>query len=118
MWIQHLFSLFGTIAASFVNDIGTTWLGLVLSLVFGLATTVFRVFREHGAEALRKHLRENARVAVRYTFLCAAVLYGSIAIWEAGKAVYLDHEVLVARSQSQRRTIAQNDAKRSEATPA
>ena len=87
MWIQHLFSLLGTAASSFIEAIGTTGLGLGLGLAFAVltgGTTLYRVFRSHGWDAMLSHWEDDLKIAARVSIICALCIYLPVAAWKLG----------------------------------
>jgi hypothetical protein len=105
MWLHHLFNLLVYAASIFVDAIGTTFLGLWLGIAFALATTVatlWRIRRKHGADAMMKHWEDDAKIALRVSLVCAAVIYIPVIVWSVGKAVYQDHIYFLAQIKQQR----------------
>ena len=118
MWIHRLLSFLITCASYFFNAIGTTFLGWILDLGFLAATTLFfirRIHREHGRDAVLTHLKEDRAKTVKIALWCSLVIYGPIAIWKVGQAMYNDHMGLAATAQRLRRekqeAIADGDTK-------
>jgi hypothetical protein len=111
MWLHHMFNLLANAASVFVEAIGTTWLGLGLAILFGLSTagaTAYRIYQQHGWEAMLDHWRDDAKIALRISGICAALIYVPIVFWSVGKAIYVDHQYLVSFGRQQSKTIKQN----------
>jgi hypothetical protein len=105
MWIQHLFSFIGTVLHVFFNAIGTTLLGQIVDVVFGIlliTTAYFKANQESGWRAVLTHLRREYRIAI----WLALIIYGPVIAWSVGKAVYEDHQGLVHRSRGLRGVIS------------
>lgn len=108
MWIQHLLSFIGSFLRIFFDAIGTTILGRLVDLAFAasvVVTALWKVKEQNGWRAMLVHWQQNHKAGLRFAAWCALVIYGPVIVWSIGKAVYEDHQTLVARSQSQRRQI-------------
>jgi hypothetical protein len=113
MWLHHLFNLLAAAASTFVEAIGTTFLGLWLGIAFALATvlaSLWRIRRKHGRQAMLTHWEDDAKIALRVSVVCALIVYCPIAFWSVGKAIYEDHQYLAGFAKKQSITIAQNNA--------
>jgi hypothetical protein len=100
MWISHFSSFFATFLSYFFNAIGTSFLGFCLGVSFAAFTTLAtlrRVEKLHGRDAMLKHWREDGRVALRVSLVCALIIYGPVAVWKLAQAVYDDHQGLVKK---------------------
>lgn len=94
MWLHHLFSFFATFLSYFFNAIGTTFLGLCLGLALAVSTyiaTLRRIDQRNGKAAMLKHWKEDGKVALRVSVICALIIYGPVALWKFSQVVYDDH---------------------------
>jgi hypothetical protein len=108
MWLQHLFSLLGVSVHVFFDAIGTTILGRIVDLIFAAAVVVVALLRtnkEHGWRVMLNHWREEYKGPMKFTLWAALCLYGPIAIWSVGRAIYTDHAYFVGIASGQAKTI-------------
>jgi len=108
MWTRHLFSLLHRMWTAFHESLGATTLGFVAPLVvsiISIAVTLYYILRQQGRDAMLKHWKENAGIALRVTVIVSALVYGPIFIYESAKTVYEDHQSLV----KQRDDLAQSN---------
>lgn len=108
MWMVHLGHFLGTVIGTFFSAIGTTLLGLLIDGAFAASIAVATLYRKRRTEgwiAMLKHWRQEYKAGLRFAFWAAVIIYGPVALWSVGKAVYEDHRGLVARSQEQRIAI-------------
>jgi hypothetical protein len=79
--------------------LGTTTLGFIAPLVvsvISIAVTLYYILRQQGKEAMLKHWREDAVIALRVTAIVTVLVYGPILFYEGLiKTVYTDHQNLV-----------------------
>jgi hypothetical protein len=95
MW-PHFVNLLVRSWNSFREALGTTTLGFVAPLVvsvFSIVATLYYVLRQRGREAMLKHWKEDAVMALRVTAIVTVLVYGPI-LFYAGlvKTVYSDHQ--------------------------
>ncbi len=104
MWIPHAFSLLGKILQIFIDAIGDTWIGLVLGIAFGSSVVVdvlLQKKRSEGWKAMLNHWRQEHRSAMKFAIWAALVIYGPVAAWSVGKAIYEDHNYFVGFAKGQ-----------------
>jgi hypothetical protein len=108
MWIQHLFSLIGTTIRIFFDAIGSTLLGKLVDCAFAGAVgfvILLKVRKKSGLRAMIQHLLNQYGDPLKFALWCALIVYGPIYIWSVGKAVYEDHQGLVASLRKERNAI-------------
>lgn len=107
MWIRHVLSFAATCLSYFFTAIRGTVLGWVLDLVFlgGIAFLTLRALHSNeGWAAMVTHWEKEKKVAIRYAIWCSLIIYGPVALWKVGQAIYDDHMNLVGGRSAQSRS--------------
>lgn len=110
MWLQHMFSFIGIILRLFFNGIGTTVLGWLVDLAFASSLAIavlLKTNKEHGWHAMLNYWRQEYKHGIRFTLLCAFIIYMPVIIWATGKAIYEDHQYFVGTAKKERNYITQ-----------
>lgn len=99
MW-PHFVNLLAQSWHSFRDSLGTTTLGFIAPLVvsvLSIVLTLYSILRQHGKDAMLKHWKEDAKIAVRVTVIVTVLVYGPILFYEGlVKSVFDDHQSLVS----------------------
>jgi len=99
MWLHYLLNLLASAASVFFNAIGATFLGVLVDVAFAGSVAFIALHkkrRDEGWGAMLNHWRKEYKAGIRFALLSALILYGPVIVWSVGKAVYEDHEGLVA----------------------
>jgi hypothetical protein len=100
MW-HHFVNLLYQSGHNFLTALGTTGLGWwVQGIIWFFATeaaTYLVVWRIRGTASMRSRLAENFRIGLYAWILVMVCIYGPIFGWHVVRAVYDDHQSLVAQ---------------------
>jgi hypothetical protein len=102
MW-PHFINLLSHSWDSFRSALGTTTLGFIAPLVVSVVSilaTLYYILRKHGKEAVLKHWKDDALIALRVTPIVTILVYGPIWFYQGlVKTVFNDHQILVAQNK-------------------
>lgn len=93
MWLSFLHLLRHS-GHDFIEALGTTWFGIIVScgfLVASFVATLIVVYRRNGREAMLARWSQKAKVALPVTFLCGLAIYGPLFLWQTVTTVFSDH---------------------------
>jgi len=83
--------------------LGTTTLGFIAPLVVSVVSilaTLYYILRKHGKDAMLKHWKDDALVALCVIPIVASLVYGPIWIYQGPvKTVFNDHQTLVVKNK-------------------
>lgn len=99
----HFLHLLGHAWYAFKTALGTTTLGFVAPLLVSLVSivaTLYYILQKRGKDAMLKHWKEDAVIALRVIVVVTFLIYGPILFFVGlVKTVYDDHERLVTRNK-------------------